>query len=309
MTATFLPALPAQSDVDPWADLQNSSERRQAFDWGSVLPPADIDATGPLSPRESAQLAKLHTARNGTQNARWMRGAILESVNRRGLHRGESGERTWPEYLDQEWAGLSESQAYREIEEWRMGYAVSQIWEGIVADSHVRALLPLEEYGPRPEIAAAYSRMRTAWENDGKRLTAEHVRASVREFRAAAGALDVAVQVRELPAPVVPAPAKAASEPGAVEPQREEGTPSVTALGEPDGGLDGEIDDDPNPPPAEAEESGEREHIAALLKQLGRLAHQVGGRATRADAVRVLVDELPQHPGIWAIVRRRLESL
>lgn len=185
----MVPAIPNADDVDPWADLQRTDERRQPFDWGSILPPLDVDADGPMSHRESVQLGKLHAARNGTARAAWMRGAILESINRRRLYRGESGERSFPEYLDQEWDGLSESGAYREIEEWRMGYAISQIWEGIVPSSHVRALLPLEAHGPRPVIAQAYGRMRAAWQSDGLRLTEAHIRGQVRAAVGAAGKL------------------------------------------------------------------------------------------------------------------------
>ncbi|MFD9226204.1 hypothetical protein ACFWDI_40905 [Streptomyces sp. NPDC060064] len=70
-----------------------------------------------------------------------MRGEALEAAFRRRLYRGEDGQRTRHQYLDDEWDGISESAAYREIDEWPLAKAISDVCERPASDSHVRALV------------------------------------------------------------------------------------------------------------------------------------------------------------------------
>ncbi|NED02023.1 hypothetical protein G3I55_10185, partial [Streptomyces sp. SID6648] len=91
--------------------------------WGATLPDRDLtpeEASGPLSDEEQLQLAECHRAVDNARSAQWLLGRALEIVRRRRLYRGD-GSRTWVQYLAAEHDGMTEREARRLQEEWRLG--------------------------------------------------------------------------------------------------------------------------------------------------------------------------------------------
>ncbi|MGW1847712.1 hypothetical protein [Streptomyces sp. NPDC001966] len=150
-------------------------DRARAFIPELIPDPVDLERTGPLDAREERDLGRIHEARDHHGNARWMRGKALEAAFRRRLYRGENGERTRQEYLDDEWDGISESAAYRETGEWRLAAQIAEAYGRPVADSHVRALSAVAELHGREAVAESYVRLRRYGASTGQRVTAEVV--------------------------------------------------------------------------------------------------------------------------------------
>ncbi|MEV6332870.1 hypothetical protein [Streptomyces sp. NPDC051909] len=80
--------------------------------------PVELESAGPLTVREQQGLARIHEAPDRYGNARWMRGMALAAAFSRRPYQGEGGTRTRQEYLDDEWDGMSETAACRELREW-----------------------------------------------------------------------------------------------------------------------------------------------------------------------------------------------
>ncbi|RFU83631.1 hypothetical protein DY218_27375 [Streptomyces triticagri] len=158
--------------------VQARRERHHAVQAGDIPEPVDVDeadAHGPLTAREHVELQRIHAARdNGTQ-ADWMRDKALEAAVRRRLYRGEDGTRTVEEYLDEEWAGISLSEADRRMREWRMKRAVAQIWARPVADSHARAMLGVGLAKGWDQAAEDYAELRRFASTHQQRVTAQVV--------------------------------------------------------------------------------------------------------------------------------------
>ncbi|MFJ5099262.1 hypothetical protein [Streptomyces sp. NPDC088557] len=148
-------------------------DRQTAFTPELLPPLEDVEATGPLTPKERKYLSRIHDARDHYGTARWMRGMALEAAFRRLLFRGEDGTRTRQEYLNDEWDGMSESAAYLEIREWRLARAIETAYGRAVASSHVRALAAAAELHPPELVAAAYAHTREYGRLTGRRVTAE----------------------------------------------------------------------------------------------------------------------------------------
>lgn len=147
-------------------------DRSRAFVPALIPEPVDLDRTGPLDPREERDLARVHEARDHHGTARWMRGKALEAAFRRRLYRGKSGTRTRQEYLDDEWDGISESAAYREIQEWRLAAQIAEVYGRPVADSHVRALADVAGQHGHEAVAGYYAQLRQHGASTGQRVTA-----------------------------------------------------------------------------------------------------------------------------------------
>ncbi|MFF8423366.1 hypothetical protein [Streptomyces sp. NPDC015680] len=187
------------------------SDRARAFLPELIPDPVDLDHTGPLNAREERDLERIHAARDHHGNAKWMRGKALESAFRRRLYRGETGERTRQEYLDDEWDGISESAAYREIGEWRLAAQIAEAYGRPVADSHVRALADVVELHGTGTVAGLYVLLRRYGAGTRQRVTAEVVEnlacylTTDRALEAAADPdrpeLDALFTRRQLPAP------------------------------------------------------------------------------------------------------------
>ncbi|MCX5115486.1 hypothetical protein OOK13_45145 [Streptomyces sp. NBC_00378] len=163
-------------------------DRARAFIPELIPDPVDLERTGPLDAREERDLERIHAARDHHGNARWMRGKALEAAFRRRLYRG-AGERTRQEYLDDEWDGISESAAYREIQEWGLAARIAEAYGRPVAGSHVRALAAVAELHGREAVAESYVRLRRYGAGTGQRVTAEVVE-RLAEFLASDRALE-----------------------------------------------------------------------------------------------------------------------
>ncbi|GHJ24438.1 hypothetical protein [Streptomyces albus] len=155
--------------------LGKRGDRARAFVPDLIPDPKDIDRTGPLDPKEQRDLERIHAARDNHQHAKWMRGKALEAAFRRRLYRGEDGTRTRQEYLDDEWDGISESAAYREIGEWRLAAQIADICERPAPDSHVRALVEVADAQGCEPVAHWYGELRRHGKETGRRVTAEVV--------------------------------------------------------------------------------------------------------------------------------------
>ncbi|MFD9684073.1 hypothetical protein ACFWAD_29675 [Rhodococcus sp. NPDC059969] len=150
-------------------------DRARAFVPELIPEPQDLDRTGPLDAKEQQQLDRIHAARDHHQAAKWMRGKALEAAFRRHLFRGEDGKRTRQEYLDDEWDGISESAAYREISEWPLAQEISATCERPAPDSHVRALLDVAGAKGHQTVAHWYAELRRHGQQTGRRVTADAV--------------------------------------------------------------------------------------------------------------------------------------
>jgi hypothetical protein len=147
-------------------------ERMKAFVPELIPEPKDIVRNGPLDPREERDLDRIHRARDHHAQARWMRGKALAAAIRRSLYRGADGTRTVGEYLDEEWDGISESAAYREIKEWPLAAQIDLLWKRSAPDSHVRALVDVAEEQGNEHVAKWYTEVRRHGQEHGHRVTA-----------------------------------------------------------------------------------------------------------------------------------------
>lgn len=185
-------------------------DRARAFVPELIPEPQDIDRTGPLDAKEQQQLDRIHAARDHHQAAKWMRGKALEAAFRRHLYRGEDGQRTRQQYLDDEWDGISESAAYREISEWPLAKAITDAFERPAPDSHVRALVDVTELQGAEAVARWYAELRRHGQQAGRRVTAEVV-ANLADFLrkgAEPERLEALFVPRQLPPAREPAAAK-----------------------------------------------------------------------------------------------------
>ncbi|GGZ30139.1 hypothetical protein CP967_00025 [Streptomyces nitrosporeus] len=160
------------------ADTEGAVARRdraRAFVPELLPEPQDIERTGPLTPKEQQTLDRVHAARDHHQVAKWMRGKALAVAFSRQLYRGEDGQRTRQEYLDDEWDGISESAAYREIGEWPVAKAISDACERPAPDSHVRALVDVADKQGAESVARWYAELRRHGQQAGRRVTADVV--------------------------------------------------------------------------------------------------------------------------------------
>ncbi|ORT54200.1 hypothetical protein [Streptomyces sp. CB03238] len=146
-------------------------DRARAFVPELIPEPVELDRTGPLDAREQRDLERIHAARDHHQAAKWMRGKSLEAAFKRRLYRGEDGQRTRQQYLDDEWDGISESAAYLEIKEWRLAAQIHETYEQPAPDSHVRALVSVAEEKGCEEVARWYAELRQHGKANGKRVT------------------------------------------------------------------------------------------------------------------------------------------
>ncbi|MCB5181889.1 hypothetical protein [Streptomyces antimicrobicus] len=150
-------------------------DRARAFVPELIPDPVDLVRSGPLDVREQRDLERIHAARDNHQNARWMRGKALEAAFRRQLYRGEDGQRTRQQYLDDEWDGISESAAYLEIKEWRLAEKIADTCQRPAPDSHVRALVDVAAAHGHEAVARWYGELRRCGAETGRRVTAEVV--------------------------------------------------------------------------------------------------------------------------------------
>lgn len=244
-------------------------DRARAFVPELIPEPQDLDRTGPLDAREQRDLERIHAARDHHQAAKWMRGKALDAAFRRRLYRGEDGQRTRQQYLDDEWDGISESAAYREIAEWPLAKAIGDLCERPAPDSHVRALVDVAEQQGHEPVAHWYAELRRHGQQAGRRVTADVV-ANLADFLRTGTEperLEALFVPRQLPPttrPVKAAPARRRAR-GTGEPVT--GTVVTHGTGGPDGsfpnlGMDG--DDSAAPAGTGGQWALSAEHVARL---------------------------------------------
>ncbi|MFI6143412.1 hypothetical protein ACIBCC_35125 [Streptomyces griseus] len=209
-------------------DQAGRKDRARPFVPELLPEPQDIERTGPLTPKERQTLGRVHEARDHHQSAKWMRGKALDVAFSRRLYRGEDGQRTRQEYLDDEWDGMSESAAYLEIKEWPLAAQIADTFERPAPDSHVRALVAAADLRGAEPVARWYGELRRRGQEIGQRVTADVV-ANLADFlrtEAEPASLEALFAPRQI-APPKPRKAEApepASEP-VVPPQGEPGDP------------------------------------------------------------------------------------
>ncbi|MFI5987391.1 hypothetical protein ACIBEA_41810 [Streptomyces sp. NPDC051555] len=200
-------------------DRQRRPDRARAFVADLIPAPENLDRSGPLDTREQRDLDRIHAARDHHQTAKWMRGKSLAAAFSRKLYRGEDGQRTRQEYLNDEWDGISESAAYREINEWPLAAQIAERFERPAPDSHIRALVDVAAAQGPELVARWYVMLRNHGNKGGQRVTAEVVGNLADYLGSSTGpvGLDAMFVPRQLP----PAPAT----PGATTPPADASEP------------------------------------------------------------------------------------
>ncbi|WP_331729758.1 hypothetical protein [Streptomyces chartreusis] len=228
-TAAPAPSTPVASPSTALAAAQPGAAaparlRDQPFTlthWGATLPEHDVtaeEANGPLSPQEQEELAECHRAIDNARTAQWMLGRALEIVRRRRLYRAD-GSRTWAQYLAAEHDGMTEREARRLQEEWRLAKTVQDALGKPAPASHVRAMLDYAANTSDEQAAGDYVMLRSAFESRQVRLVAHQITARVTEALETAATVPdpesrqgvAALRWREIhaPQPSIPAPASA----------------------------------------------------------------------------------------------------
>ncbi|MFJ2112426.1 hypothetical protein ACIOEX_11125 [Streptomyces sp. NPDC087850] len=232
----------AVSDSQGPTDVRLRDQPFTLAHWAVTLPDRDVtaeEASGPLSDEERQQLAECHRAVDNARSARWMLGMSLEIVRRRRLHRGD-GTRTWVQYLTAEHDGMTERDARRMQDEWRLAKTVHDALGKPAPSSHVRAMLDYAASTSDAQAAADYVRLRQTFELGSARLAAHQITARVtKAIEFAATEADprdrvhaVVAHWRELqtPRPVIPAPSKAPDGPTEPAPSEEVADPLAGAV-------------------------------------------------------------------------------
>lgn len=189
--------------------------------WGVTVPERDVtaeEARGPLNGAEQQQLAECHRAVDNARSAQWLLGRALEIIRRRRLYRGD-GSRTWIQYLETEHDGMTEREARRLQEEWRLAKAVQEALGKPAPASHVRAMLDYANSTSDEQAASDYAMLRRAFQAAQQRLAAHQITARVAKalepasIEGAPSSRREAVEARwrevHAPEPAIPAPAKA----------------------------------------------------------------------------------------------------
>ncbi|MFI9824606.1 hypothetical protein ACIHFC_29755 [Streptomyces sp. NPDC052013] len=256
--------------------------------WGATLPERDItpeEANGPLSAKEQDELAECHRAIDNARSAQWLLGRALEIVRRRRLYRGD-GSRTWPQYLAAEHDGMTEREARRLQEEWRLAKAVQDALGKPAPASHVRAMLAYAESTSDEQAARDYVMLRKAFEAGHVRLAAHQITARVtKALETAAAEKDphnrrqaVALHWQEhhAPQPSIPSQAKSADNTSrAASPPKEAADPLVAATAAAEAALDrlnqALLDEDATARRAAVD----AEHLQKRLRKVGRILAKV----------------------------------
>ncbi|MFI1291623.1 hypothetical protein ACH4VM_24690 [Streptomyces sp. NPDC020792] len=255
--------------------------------WGATLPERDVtpeEAYGPLTAKEQEELAECHRAIDNARSAQWLLGRALEIVRRRRLYRGE-GTRTWPQYLAAEHDGMTEREARRLQEEWRLAKAVQEALGKPAPASHVRAMLDYADSTSNEQAASDYVMLRGAFESGQVRLAAHQITARVaKALESASVEKDpqnrrqaVALHWREnhVPQPSIPAPAKAPDNVQAASPSKEAADPVLGAADAAERALErlnqALMDEDATLRRAAVD----AEHLQKRLRKVGRILAKV----------------------------------
>lgn len=271
--------------------------------WGVTLPDRDVtaeEASGPLSEVEQQQLAECHRAVDNSRSAQWLLGRALEIVRRRRLYRGD-GSRTWIQYLEAEHDGMTEREARRLQEEWRLAKAVQDALGKPAPASHVRAMLDYADSTSDEQAAADYVMLREAFRAAQQRLAAHQITARVTKAlepaatEATSSDRRKAVESRwrevHAPRPAIPAPSK---EPDAAQTSRTESPtadPLEAAVSAAERALR-RVDDALMDEGATLRRSGvDAEHLQQRLRKVGRILAKITVPADDVIDAEVLDDE------------------
>lgn len=220
--------------------------------WSATLPERDItpeEAHGPLSAQEQEDLAECHRAIDNARSAQWLLGRALEIVRRRRLYRGD-GSRTWPQYLTAEHDGMTEREARRLQEEWRLAKAVQNALGRPAPASHVRAMLAYADSTSDEQAAHDYVMLRKAFDSGEVRLAAHQITARVAKALETAAtekdpqhrrqAVTLHWQEHHAPQPAIPGQAKPAeaTERTATPPLKATTDPLIAAADAAEGALE-----------------------------------------------------------------------
>ncbi|MEJ8662300.1 hypothetical protein [Streptomyces sp. MS1.AVA.4] len=242
------------------------------------------EANGPLSLEEQEELAECHRAVDNARSAQWMLGRALEIVRRRRLYRGD-GSRTWSQYLAAEHDGMTEREARRLQEEWRLAKTVQDALGKPASASHVRAMLGYADATSNEQAAKDYVMLRRAFESGQVRLAAHQITARVtKALETAAAEKDpqsrlqaVTVHWREnhAPQPAIPAPATAPDNAQPASSVKEAGDPIVGAVAAAESALE-RLNQALMDEGATLRRSAvDAEHLQSRLRKVGRIFAKV----------------------------------
>ena len=304
--ATSAPQAPTGTAVATINGAPPDKLRDQPFTlahWGATLPERDLtleEASGPLSDEEQSQLAECHRAVDNSRAAQWLLGRALEIVRRRRLYRGD-GSRTWPQYLAAEHDGMTEREARRLQEEWRLAKAVQDAMGRPAPASHVRAMLDYADSTSDEQAARDYAMLRAAFEDAQVRLAAHQITARVsKALEPAASAKDphtrreaVEIRWREIHAPQapIPAPSKAPEAAQSAKTAREATDPLAEAVNAAERALERVDNALMDGSAAERRSAVEAEHLQGRLRKVGRVLAKVTVPADNVIDVEVVEDD------------------
>lgn len=272
--------------------------------WAATLPdrdPTPEEASGPLSHDEHLQLIECHRAIDNARAAQWMLGRALEIVRRRRLYRGD-GSRTWLQYLEAEHDGMTEREARRLQDEWRLSYAVQEAWGRPAPASHVRAMLEYANSTSDEEAAHAYAMLRNAFGDAQVRVAARQITARVTKALESAATVEdphrrreaVAARWGEVHAPhsVIPAPSNGQGP--QQPPTLQGGDPLVAAVRAAEQALERVDDALMNRRATQQRSAVDAEHLQSRIRRVGRVLAKATVPA--ADVDDVIDAELVEEP-------------
>jgi len=302
-TAPHAPAGTVVAAIDGAAPDKLRDQPFTLAHWGATLPERDLtpeEASGPLSDEEQSQLTECHRAVDNSRAAQWLLGRALEIVRRRRLYRGD-GSRTWPQYLAAEHDGMTEREARRLQEEWRLAKAVQDALGRPAPASHVRAMLDYADSTSDEQAALDYAMLRTAFEDAQVRLAAHQITARVsKALEPAASEKDphtrrqsVEVRWREVyaPQPSIPAPLKAPEAAQSARTTREATDPLADAVNAVERVLERVDDALMDGSAAERRSAAEAEHLQKRLRKVGRILAKATVPADDVIDAEVVEDE------------------
>jgi hypothetical protein len=172
----------------------------------SIPAPRPPAGDGELSPEEEQTLEACKAGVNNLHQAFWIAGKSLETMATGNLHR-MSGHSNFIDFVAVNW-DISESQAYRLMDEWRVGEALSQLgWNP--RESQVRELVDIKSSAGDRAAVAVYDAVARAVAPMGKRVTARllgEVSRSLPPLTPESSPAQIGQLVRDILAPPAPRP-------------------------------------------------------------------------------------------------------
>ncbi|MGW7671564.1 hypothetical protein ACWGJX_31240 [Streptomyces sp. NPDC054775] len=278
----------------------------------SIPNPRPPAGKGELTPDEREAFEACKAGMNNLQNAFWVAGKSLETMRTGNLHRNEGV----PNFADYVWGvwEVSESQAHRLMDEWRIGEALAKMgWKP--RESQVRELTDIKNESGDQVAIAVYDTVARG----SKRVTAKLLSEVARELPPLPRDASPA-DVRKLVQEVLTARAEVKTAPQASptdDPAQNDGVPDITSIGKDLAsenspiGESGSLPSNSKAPGANGGDDIRR--LAAALDDLSgvdrRLSKPAVRRALahdseRAEALTQQIDEVLNRIGRTIAVRR-----